>query len=504
MKNNDSVRQQLQAEYEREEELLHTLLQRGAELEKITNEKKSNAKERNRLKARYTSLGKRRLWALTWLERKVSSVMRISKERVQSFLFSTDNKVLMEKNKQLSEENTRLKKETASLQQQLRTEKKQAGVTIVDWQNLNQDQLENSLQKIKEDGHMLDYLQDLIMKRNVHDKNYRSALKYAALLYNNDPLAVKQKIYQTLLDALKIEEVPEIMIRSKSDQKDDTVPLQKIASFSASLTLQARIRQLEAFRPEWELDDKTTAYTFIDELGSRRPWVAEEHFSHTAIPEKEGTVIKPVNGAGSRGVYIVFALDRIQDVKRSKMLSNWDAFIASMREDLTLGLVSDDQWLAEELLYENNETQTPARDIKFYCFYGKVGLILEIRRFPKVEYCWWTADGERVHTGKYENKLFEGEGVSQDQLDLAASISSEIPAPFIRIDFLKTEEGLVFGEFAAKPGNYDEFDQQTDCQLGNEFLEAQGRLLTDLIQGKSFGHFKSSLEYGGRNKQLNV
>ncbi|QQK74187.1 teichuronopeptide biosynthesis [Salicibibacter cibarius] len=504
MKNNDSVRQQLQAEYEREEELLRTLLQRGAELEKVTNEKKSNAKERNRLKRRYTSLRKYRLWAFTWLERKVSSVIRTSKGRIQSFLLSTSHKAVLEQNKKLSEENTRLKKETVSLHQQLRNEKKQAGTTIMDWQNMNQEQLENSLQKTKEDGHMLDYLQDLIMKRSVHDKNYRSALKYASLLYSDDSLAAKHKVYQTLLEGLKIEEVPEILIRSKSDQKDDTVSLQKIASFSTSLTLQSRIRQLEAFRPEWELDDKTTAYTFIDELEVRRPWVSEEHFSHTTIPEKEGTVIKPVYGAGSRGVYIVFAFDRIQDVKRSRMLSSWDAFIASMREDLALGLVSDDQWLAEELLYENNETQTPARDIKFYCFYGKVGLILEIRRFPKVEYCWWTADGERVHTGKYEEKLFEGEGVSQDQVDLAAFISSEIPTPFIRIDFLKTEEGLVFGEFAAKPGKYDEFDQQTDCQLGNEFLEAQGRLLTDLIQGKSFSHFKASLEHVGRNEQLNV
>ncbi|QDI91612.1 teichuronopeptide biosynthesis [Salicibibacter halophilus] len=504
MKNNDSVRQQLQAEYDREEELVHTLLQRGADLEKVTNEKKSNAKERNRLKQRYTSLHKRRLWAFTWLERKVLSVMRASKERLQSFLLRTDHKALLDENKRLSEESAQLEKEIASLRQQLRTEKKQASSTIVDWQNLDQEQLENSLQKIKEDGHMLDYLQDLIMKRNIHDKNYRSALKYSALLYGNDQVAAKHKIYQTLLDGLKIEEVPEVLIRSKSDQKDDTVPLQKIASFSASLTLQAGIRQLEAFRPEWELDDKTMAYTFIDELGVRRPWVAEEQFSYTTIPKKEGIVIKPVYGAGSRGVYIVFAFNRIQDVKRSRILNSWDAFQASMQEDITSGRVLDDQWLAEELLYENNETQTPARDIKFYCFYGKVGLILEIRRYPKVEYCWWTADGERVHTGKYEGKLFEGDGVSPEQVDLAASISSEIPAPFIRIDFLKTEEGLVFGEFAAKPGNYDEFDQHTDRRLGNEFLEAQGRLLTDLLKRKSFGHFKASLEDAGRGKPLNV
>ncbi|AXF56527.1 ATP-grasp fold amidoligase family protein [Salicibibacter kimchii] len=501
MKNNDSVHHQLQTEYKREEKLLLTLLERGSELEKVTNEKKSNEKERNRLKRRYMSLRKYRLWAFTWVERKLFSFIRTSKERFQSFVLKTDHKALLEQNKQLSEKQARLEKELEIAHQQLRNEIKQAGSQIVDWQELNEGQLHHSLQMIKEDGDMLGYLQDLIKKRTIHDNNYRSALKYAAILYSNDKKAAKHKIYQTLLEGLKIEEIPEILIRSRSDQKEDTISLKPIASFSASLTMQARIRQLESFKPEWEVDDKATAYTFIDELGIRRPWVSEEEFSFTQVPEKEGIVIKPVIGAGSRGVYIIFDMNRIQDVKRSRILSSWDDFKASMQEDLNRGLVSDDQWVAEELLYENNENQTPARDIKFYCFYGKVGLILEIRRFPEVAYCWWTPDGERVRTGKYEGKLFEGDGVSQDQAELAAFISSEIPAPFMRIDFLKTEEGLVFGEFAPKPGNYDEFDRHTDCALGNEFLEAQGRLLTDLLKGKTFDHFKTSLKSAGRSNR---
>jgi hypothetical protein len=68
-------------------------------------------------------------------------------------------------------------------------------------------------------------------------------------------------------------------------------------------------------------------------------------------------------------------------------------------------------------------------------------------------------------------------------------MSKEIPTPFIRIDFLKTEKELVFGEFTPKPGNYDEFDQSTNQWLGDYFLEAEGRLMADLLHGKQFTHY---------------
>jgi hypothetical protein len=48
----------------------------------------------------------------------------------------------------------------------------------------------------------------------------------------------------------------------------------------------------------------------------------------------------------------------------------------------------------------------------------------------------------------------------------------------------------VFGEFAPKPGNYDEFDDETDQWLGDYYLQAEGRLTNDLINGKEFRHYK--------------
>ncbi len=63
-----------------------------------------------------------------------------------------------------------------------------------------------------------------------------------------------------------------------------------------------------------------------------------------------------------------------------------------MEKDLETGAVDRDEWMIEELIYENRREKVPARDVKFYCFYGKVGIILEIVREPEVRHCWWNAE----------------------------------------------------------------------------------------------------------------
>ncbi|MCD8501696.1 MAG: hypothetical protein LRY71_08500 [Bacillaceae bacterium] len=258
--------------------------------------------------------------------------------------------------------------------------------------------------------------------------------------------------------------------------------------FRANLTLRARKRQHHPNQPEWLLDHKVHAYSFIDQFNVTRPWVSDTYYALKNIPQKEGVVIKPLDGAGSRGVYLVFGLHNIQDVKQAKKIEDWDTLVRRMEEDLRTKKVVQDQWIVEELICDENSL--PARDIKFYCFYGRVGLILEVVRYPEVKYCWWTPEGKRVQTGKYDDNLFKGWGVSEEERNLAASISAEIPTPFIRIDFLKTSKRLVFGEFTPKPGNYDEFDDQTDQQLGDLFLEAESRLFHDLLQGKQFSNYQ--------------
>ena len=94
-----------------------------------------------------------------------------------------------------------------------------------------------------------------------------------------------------------------------------------------------------------------------------------------------------------------------------------------------------------------------------------------------------------MQTGKYEEEEFLGSGISRQHIELAEKISLRIPVPFIRIDFLKSKDGPVFGEFTPKPGNFQGFDAETDAWLGKEFAEARGRLVADLMKGKTFTEF---------------
>src|SRR5699024_9176705 len=147
----------------------------------------------------------------------------------------------------------------------------------------------------------------------------------------------------------------------------------------------------------------------------------------------------------------------------------------------------------------------PARYLNFYSLYGKVGLILEIVRDPEIRHTWWTRDGKRIGTGKYDATLFAGQGVTESEIEQVERLSNAIPAPFMRIDFLQSESGLVFGEFTPKPGNYDDFDKATDAWLGDYFVQAEGRLINDLLNGKKFTEYKQFIEViEERNEKLKI
>ncbi|WP_404455560.1 ATP-grasp fold amidoligase family protein [Oceanobacillus kapialis] len=359
---------------------------------------------------------------------------------------------------------------------------------LLDDKTLRSHELMDRLRAKKREGTLADYLEELAEDKHAHTANYAEALKYGARLFSKEKDSYKKFVYEKALTGLNAEEIPEFMVRAGVEE--EPIALSAAASYRASLTMRMREMQLTGSLPEWLLDDKQLAYEFIDALKVRRPWTSKDTYRIETLPKQTGMVVKPADGAGSRGVYLIHDLNDIIDVKRSEKLTKWDDLLDRMREDVLMGWVSQNEWFTEELILENVEHNQIASDIKFYCFYGKIGVVLEIERYPETKYCWWTANGERIRTGKYDEDPFSGQGVTQAECKLATNISEQIPAPFIRIDFLRSEEGLVFGEFTPKPGNYDEFDKQTDTYLGDLFLEAQGRLAQDMLNGKQFETYK--------------
>lgn len=252
--------------------------------------------------------------------------------------------------------------------------------------------------------------------------------------------------------------------------------------------MQSRRAFIEPSATAWILDDKLTAYQFAADLGLDVPITRLHSVSHADLKLAPDTVVKPLAGIMSKGVYIR-GKDVITDLPRNRSLPSVEALRESIARDLSSGDVVEDAWLEERLVYSDHDPSLPARDIKFYCFYGVVGLILETVRSPEVQRCWYGSDGQVTRTGKYTERLFAGNGIPDGYTDLAKKISLSVPAPFLRIDFLASPNGPVLNEFTPKPGGASQFDTRTDRRLGSLMVSAAGRLHTDFVNGKQFPEF---------------
>ncbi|WP_244444930.1 ATP-grasp fold amidoligase family protein [Oceanobacillus jeddahense] len=353
------------------------------------------------------------------------------------------------------------------------------------------DTLWRHIKAKKDKGKIIAELDKRIEQKKATDQNFRNLLEAAARQFQQEETAFKERIFTKVLEGAKAN-ASEFMARA--GLIEDAVSLADVASYRACMNMRVRQYQLLGTLPEYELDDKQRAYRFMEKQAIRTPHSPEEIYTIETLPEKENIVIKPADGAGGRGVYIVYASSDIISVKTGEKLTNWSLLKHRMEKDLAENKVAQDAWRIEELVLEDTVNKVSGRDVKFYCFYGEVGVILEIIRTPEIKYCWWNGQGERIQTGKYDDKSFQGQGVSKEEIEMAKRISSMIPSPFMRIDFLRAEDGLVFGEFTPKPGNYDEFNDKIDTYLGNLFIEAQGKLDKDLLQGKAFEIFKEELK----------
>ncbi|WP_215901195.1 ATP-grasp fold amidoligase family protein, partial [Acinetobacter soli] len=120
------------------------------------------------------------------------------------------------------------------------------------------------------------------------------------------------------------------------------------------------------------------------------------------------------------------------------------------------------RWMIEEYVTSELLGGIPY-DVKVFCFYGVVKLILVIdRNNSKLRYDWLDENFSRVNTGRFNDSLFNSEFKDQKAIDYAKIISLEIPTPFLRIDFLYTGENLYLGEITPRPGHFHEFNYEYD------------------------------------------
>jgi hypothetical protein len=274
----------------------------------------------------------------------------------------------------------------------------------------------------------------------------------------------------------------------KFSHLDSGKNLESAASMRMMIIMRERKRQLTSIDvPERILNNKLEAYKFTDLLDIRRPKLISRKARHDELPsELHNFVIKPLTGRSSRGVYAVFNENVIQKVKTAEIFSGRETLVANLKADLQSGATNNDRWIIEELIVDDKNPLTAARDLKFYCFYGRVAQVLEVIRDPETRFCTWDADGKMKDVGAFEGESFVGNGFTPEMLHIAEQVSAEIPAPFMRIDFHATGSELVFCEFTPTSGGFWEYSRETDQFLGEYYLDAETRLVSDLLSGKRF------------------
>lgn len=275
-------------------------------------------------------------------------------------------------------------------------------------------------------------------------------------------------------------------------------PIKRHVSFSSFL--KNYIGQSSSLRKEREkrapaffLDSKIIAHDFARRMGIHGARIRSVNKKLIDLNFLPNTFFKPVYESCARGVFFVDAEGQITHLNGYEKFSGRPDAEVFATQLLREGVIKKDAWIEEDLI-SGMTPNSIARDIKFYMFYGQVGLVLETQRQPDLKRCWYNKEGEVISVGKYDNLRFEGTGQFEKARDIAVKLSLAIPAPFVRIDFLLKGEDVYFGEITPAPSGFDELDHATDSRLGAMFVKASTRLSYDLIYGKSFSVFKETVK----------
>ncbi|MCH8502442.1 MAG: hypothetical protein LAT77_11100 [Aliidiomarina sp.] len=255
------------------------------------------------------------------------------------------------------------------------------------------------------------------------------------------------------------------------------VQIERLSSFRLLMSIATKRRRLSGHKVEWFLNNKRSAQKYAQQKLVDIPHVYQQGVPLSDIQFRPMSVIKPLRGKSAIGIFLIRSEKEIYEVKSGAKLVGFKALSEVLQDFVRNGKLKADSWINEELIGDfHNETFQPARDLKFYCFYGKVAMILEVDRTAGSRYCEWLPDGTLADTERYKGRSFIGQGFTKEQLLQAEAFSLTIPVPFIRIDFLATKDRFVFGEFTPRPGQFNSFSDAFDRYLGEHYLAAEARL----------------------------
>lgn len=248
--------------------------------------------------------------------------------------------------------------------------------------------------------------------------------------------------------------------------------------------------------PEWVVNDKLAGRDLVARLGLPVAPLHQRRVPAAELALAPGTVAQIERGHDGVGTFVIVTEARVFDCGPRE----WIGLPEARRRIAAFG----DRPAAAGLRW-NLQGAVPGHppdlpiDLKVLTFYGEVPVAYEVRRREAKCLNWYLADGTPFVSGVEDGKTFPG-GIPPRawELDIARRISLAIPAPFMRIDFLRSAEGgLVFCEFTPRPGMFSHFNRETDRLFGAAWLRAEARLLADLVAGRRFPEWEAARHAAG-------
>jgi TupA-like ATPgrasp len=247
----------------------------------------------------------------------------------------------------------------------------------------------------------------------------------------------------------------------------------------------------EGFKIASGANPKEKDRAFAESLGFPVPATLAAGLRLAELSPEPGTIIKPVRGSTSRGVFFVDGRGRLHSLRTQAV---YPSLAAAMVEiDEVRSKISADDWMVEQAVL--GPDGGPANDIKVHVFYGVVGTTLEVAHGAGPErkdlFCYYDEDLRPIDIGRKYIQLFEGTGVPAAALERAVEMSLASPTPFLRFDFYKGVDDVYLGEITPHPGasHAGHISPRYDRQLGELFLDAHARLTADLLRGKTFPEY---------------
>lgn len=336
------------------------------------------------------------------------------------------------------------------------------------------------------DAAVLAHLKQMASEKRRIKKSYldqASEIRKAVYRYRN---SLSQDYLKVLFDMHSIDE---FCWEQFADIYKYRFPIMQAAPLTQQYVRRRRMKQIGNVPDRWLPYSKEAGLLFAD-MANVRHAKTEFNIPIEKIKPRKDIVIKPMVSRGSIGAYLITDLDHILVPKDQILLKSWDEMLDHAKKLFDKKII-ENTYMIQEFIYADALTKMPAHDLKFYTFYGEIGCVNEICRDPGLGYWWYTPEGKPINIGINNPPEVSPIGFKPEYLKIVQELSSKIPCPHMRIDFLVGEDGIYFSEFCSQTGSEVErilevVSPSWDRSMGNMYLKAEMRIINDLLAGKRF------------------